>query len=97
MKRKEKMNKHDIIRQRNIELSQKIEELKIQIDTIIGINADSVLRANELIIELEKIKRDWLKALEDVCKQRDKYDELIREMKEFKSNVDGRKKDEINE
>lgn len=91
MKRKEKMNKNDIIRQRNIELSQEIEELKSQIDVIIGVNADSVSRANELIMELEEIKRNWLKALEDVCKQRDKYDELIMEMKEFKSNVNKRK------
>lgn len=91
MKRKGKMNKNDIIRQRNIELSQEIEELKSQIDVIIGVNADSVSRANELIMELEEIKRDWLKALEDVCKQRDKYDELIKEMKEFKSNVNGKK------
>lgn len=85
------MNKNDIIRQRNIELSQEIEELKSQIDVIIGVNADSVSRANELIAEIEEIKRSWLKALEDVCKQRDKYDELIKEMKEFKINVNKRK------
>lgn len=82
----------DILRRRNAQLSEQLkqtENLQKSYEQIKHLNQEyekhdpdyGDRRVSELIAELEDIKKEWTKALEELKRERDEYKELIQDMK----------------
>lgn len=82
----------DILRRRNAQLSEQLkqtENLQKSYEQIKHLNQEyekhdpdyGDRRVSELIAELEEIKQEWTKALEELNRERDEYKELIQDMK----------------
>lgn len=84
------MRKKEITRQRNLELSKELEDIKFQLAVQKELNSESTKKAKELIVELEMIKLAWLKSLKEVEKQKEQYRDLIDEVKDLRNNLKGR-------
>lgn len=84
------MRKEEITRQRNLLLSKEIDELKAKLAEQKDLNSESVKKANDLILQLEGIRNIWLKSLEEVGEQKEKYNKLIKEVTELRNSIKGR-------
>jgi len=84
------MRKEEITRQRNLLLSKEIDELKVKLAEQKDINSESAKKANDLIHQLEGIRNVWLKSLEEVVEQKEKYKQLIKEVTELRNSIKGR-------
>ena len=80
------MTKEEILRKRNLELTKEISELKRQLaeQQQMEEQAKKIVKANE------EIRVDLMSALQQAYEFRDKYQELVKEVKNFKKTVKGR-------
>ena len=87
-----KLKKQNIQRQRNIQLSTELEELKTktQIDNMLN-NQDKAY-VKQLIVELEEIRTELKSSLAVVNEKRLEYEKLIQDLKSFKKEIYKRKK-----
>jgi hypothetical protein len=86
----------DVIRKHNAELSKRLEELSKQLDDMrfklefdSQLNKEGYQRARNLIDDLEKIKQEWLVALDDLNEKREKYSCLISDVEKMKKIMIG--------
>lgn len=75
----------NLLRKRNTQLQEELEKLK-QIAENAGTKTEAK-SVDDLIGELEKIKGEWIEALEEVNKEREKYMELITSLKQIKNAI----------
>ena len=75
----------EIIRKRNTELSKQLDDVKFQLEFNSQLNSEGYQRARDLIVDLEKIKQEWLIALDDLNDKREKYSYLISDLQEMKT------------
>lgn len=75
----------DMIRKRNADLTKQLEDLKFQLEFNSQLNMKGYKCAKDLINDLEKIKHDWLLALEDLNNKRIEYSELISDLQKIKN------------
>lgn len=82
----------DILRKRNTQMQDELERLKKlnnDYEQIKHLNEEyekhdpefGERRVSELISELEGIRKQWMDALEDLNRERDEYNELIKDMR----------------
>ena len=82
----------DLSRKRNEQLSRQLETIKTEWELDRLLHQNSYEHAKELISELEKIKTDWLRALEDLQKKREEYDLLIADVKAMRKGMGSKKR-----
>lgn len=75
----------DMIRKRNAELTKQLDDLKFQLEFNSQLNMNGYKSAKDLINDLEKIKHDWILALDDLNDKRMKYSELISDLQKIKN------------
>lgn len=75
----------DMIRKRNSELTKQLDDMKFELEFNSQLNMKECQRAKDLINDLEKIKKDWMYAFEDLNDKRIKYSELISYLQEIKN------------
>lgn len=75
----------DMIRKRNTELVKQLDDLKFQLEFNSQLNMNGYRRAKDLIEDLEKIKQDWLLALDDLNNKRMEYSKLISDLQKIKN------------
>ena len=80
-----KLKQSDMIRKRNIELTEQLNDMRFQLEFNSQLNADSYRRANDLIDELEEIKEKWLYTLNDLNNKREEYSKLIIDLQKIKN------------
>lgn len=81
------MKHNDILRKRNIELSQKVEELEKEIEDIQNNNKENVDIVYELMNEFHWCVKEYEKSLEILDKQKERYEKLMEEMIDLKSQM----------
>lgn len=81
----DKTKQIDAIRKRNAELNKQLDDMRFKLEFDKQLNSNGYQRAKELIEDLEKIKKDWLSALDDLNEKRTKYSLLITDLKTMKS------------
>lgn len=74
----------DIIRKRNVDLSQKLEDLQFKLDYQSQLNTGSYQTAKELITELINIKDEWNKSLKILQDRDAEYQRLINDLKKLR-------------
>jgi len=76
----------ELIRKRNIELNQQIDEMKKRLkeQSEQGIAINSYTSANDLITDLERIKQEWLDSIRRLKECEEEYVSLINELKDVK-------------
>lgn len=79
------MKKEDVLRKRNLQLVQEIEDLKTELEQQKEIN--SSLNINALIQHVENIKSELLSSINEIENLKDEYKTLIYEMKEFRRTM----------
>lgn len=79
------MKKDDILRKRNLQLVQEVEDLKTELEHQKELN--SSLKTDVLVEHIENIKSEFLKAIEEIDELRVQYQELIDEMIEFRNTL----------
>ena len=77
----DKKKQLELIRKRNIELSKQIDDLKFKLEFDYQLNMEGYKRAKDLISDLERIKSDWMKVVEDLKEKEVEYSYLISELK----------------
>jgi hypothetical protein len=75
----------DMIRKRNTELVKQLDDLKFQLEFNSQLNMNGYRHAKDLINDLEKIKQDWLLALDDLNNKRMEYSKLISDLQKIKN------------
>ena len=75
----------DIVRKRNAELTKQLEDMKFKLEFNSQLNMNGYKQAKDLIGDLEKIKQDWLSAIEDLNNKREKYSNLIVDLQKIKN------------
>lgn len=73
----------DLLRKRNAQIQEELDKLK-EMNAKYQ-NNDEEKKVTDLIADLEKIKEDWLDALERLNEQRDEYTVLVEELKQIRS------------
>lgn len=81
----------DIVRKKNAELSKQLDDIKFQLEFNSQLNMNGYNKAKDLIVELESIKQDWLKSLNDLNNQKEKYSDLVNDLHEIKKIMISRK------
>ena len=82
----------DLSKKRNEQLSRQLETIKTERELDRLLHQNSYEHAKELISELEKIKTDWLCALEDIQKKREEYELLIADVKAMRKRMGSKKR-----
>lgn len=80
----------DMIRKRNVELTEQLEDMRFQLEFNSQLNTKGYQQAKDLIYDLEKIKHEWLSALDDLNNKREKYSELIADLQNIKNIMTSR-------
>ena len=75
------MKKEEILRKRNLQLVQEIEELKIELEQ--QKEANSSLQTEVLIEHIENIKNALFSSIDEIDELRTEYKALIEEVKEY--------------
>lgn len=83
----DKKKQIDLIRKRNSDLSKQFNDLKFKLELDSKLNIDSYKIAKDLINDLEKIKLDWNKSLDEIQNYKIQYAILINELKEIKKTL----------
>lgn len=65
------------IRKRNMELNKQIDDLNYMLEYHKQLNSESYQTAKELIADLEKIREEWLEALQRLHDKEIEYQSLI--------------------
>ena len=76
----------------NMELRKENEELKNLIQSREDEYNSKLKELNDLIIELDSIKQQWVSAIDSLNEQRNKYSELNKELLNIKKKFDKAKK-----
>lgn len=79
-----KLKQIDVIRKRNAELTKELENMRFKLEFDSQLNTESYKRAKDLINDLEKIKSEWIKIIENLNKKDIEYSYLISELKTIK-------------
>ena len=79
--------KSELLRKRNIDLNNKLKDLKSELDFIKNVNSESYKKAETLIIELEKIKMEWNDCLNNLKNTQKEYDSLLFYLKKIKNET----------
>lgn len=79
-----KLKQVDVVRKRNAELTKQLDDMRFKLEFDSQLNMQGYQRAKDLINDLEKIKHNWINALDDLNDKRAKYDCLINELQEMK-------------
>lgn len=74
----------DVLRQRNLDLSQKLQDTQKQLNEAKNADTEKTERLDKLIAELEQIQKDFISTLDELQEARDKYFALNRELIEIK-------------
>lgn len=77
----------DVMRKRNIDLSEQIKDLQLKLEYNKQLNSEGYQTAKELIEELENIKKNWLETLNRLYDIESEYQGLISDMKEIKESM----------
>lgn len=77
----------DVMRQRNINLSEQIKDLQLKLEYNKQLNSEGYQTAKDLIEELENIKENWLETLNRLYDIESEYQGLISDMKEIKESM----------
>lgn len=77
----------DVMRKRNIDLSEQIKDLELKLEYNKQLNSEGYQTAKELIEELENIKENWLETLNRLYDIESEYQGLISDMKEIKETM----------
>lgn len=81
------MKKKDIQKQRNIYLSQEVEDLKAKLEFIDKADANNRRIVLELINELDYVIKEHKKALKILDKQKERYSKLIDDTIKIKNQL----------
>lgn len=76
----------------NIELRKENEELKELIKSREDEYNEKLKELNDLILELDSIKKEWSSSIDKLNEQRNKYSELNKELLNIKKKFDKAKK-----
>lgn len=82
-----KLKQIDIIRKRNAELTEELENMRFKLEFDSQLNTESYKYAKDLICDLEKIKSEWLEIIEDLNEKSVEYSYLISELKAVRDVV----------
>lgn len=81
--------KNEILRKRNIELSQYIEVLEAELaESIEKINSTDYEHLETLINEIEDIRNKWLMLLNSLYEKENEYSKLIAEVRALKKQME---------
>ena len=81
----DRFKKINMIRKRNAELTKQLEDIRFKLEFDSQLNMEGYKRAKDLIEDLEKIKKDWLIALNDIDNKRMEYSYLINDLQSIKN------------
>ena len=81
------MKQNDILRKRNMELSQKVEELQQEIKNIQDNNKENVDLVYSLMDEFHWCVKEYQKSLDILDKQKERYENLMEEMIDLKGQM----------
>ncbi|MCM1220286.1 MAG: hypothetical protein NC548_37965 [Lachnospiraceae bacterium] len=81
----DRIKQAELIRKRNLELTQRLDEIKKQLEQEKCSNEYKNKRTDDLIFELESIQKEWIESLNDINNQRDELYSLINDVKEIKN------------
>lgn len=79
-----KAKQMDRIRKRNAELSKQLDEMRFKLEFNSQLNMNGYQHAKDLIDDLEKIKQDWMFAVNDLNNKREEYADLITDLQKMK-------------
>lgn len=82
--------KIDVIRKRNAELTDQLDDLRFKLEFNSQLNMDGYKHAKDLIDDLEKIKQDWTHALACLNNEKEKYSNLIADLQIIKNIMKNR-------
>lgn len=77
----------DVMRKRNIDLSEQIKELQLHLEYNRQLNSEGYQAAKDFIEELKNIKENWLETLNRIYDLETEYQGLISDMKEIKATM----------
>lgn len=78
------MKKIDVLRQRNIQLSEQVRDLEQQLNDIKNEDKHKVERADMLVELLHETQDEYSRILNILYKQQEEYDSIISQAKEMK-------------
>lgn len=84
------MNKNDVLRNRNADLSKQIKNLTLEIAKLESLDSVSKEAAVALINDIEKIKNRLLYTYQEVENVRTEYELLLKELIDFSETVRGK-------
>ena len=79
------MKKEDILRKRNLQLVQEVEDLKTELEQLKETNAS--LETNILVEHIESIKNELFSSIEEINELKTEYQFLIEEIKEYRDTL----------
>lgn len=77
----------NVMRQRNINLSEQLKELQLKLEYNRQLNSEGYQTAKKIIEDLENIKENWLGTLNRLYDIETEYIKLISDMKEIKQSM----------
>lgn len=80
-----KQNK--ILKKQNETLLKELNQIRFDFANLQELNSESVKHAKELIERLVEIKAEWVKAVECLDVQRDKYNDLIEDIRKCRNGM----------
>ena len=85
VKNMNRLKQADMIRKRNAELSKQLDDMKFKLEYNSQLNMEGYKHAKDLIVELEQLKQEWKSSIDDLNDKREKYAELIAELRTIKN------------
>lgn len=79
-----KSKQTDMIRKRNVELSKQLKDMEFKLEFNSQLNMEGYKNAKDLIVELEKIKQEWMASLDDLNNKKKSCADLIADLQEIK-------------
>ena len=79
------MKKEDILRKRNLQLAQEVEDLKTELEQLKETNTS--LNTTALVEHIENIKNELYSSIEEINELRSEYQTLIEEVKEYRDTL----------
>lgn len=78
----------DILRQRNVELSQKLQDTQKRISELENLDVSKSNQVDGLIAELKQLQKDFIAVINDLQLARDRYLELNKQLVDLKKNFE---------
>lgn len=79
------MKKEEILRKRNLQLVQEVEDLKTELEQLKEANIS--LSTTALVEHIENIKNELYSSIEEINELRAEYQSLIDEIKEYRDTL----------